>query len=440
MAEHPHYRSLLPIPLVLSFVLTTAYLVGAASAATATPRCRGERATIVGTPRADTLKGTAGPDVIVGLDGRDEIDALAGDDLVCGGGRPDDIDPGPGDDIVYGGRANDVVWPGPGEDEIFGGRGGDYLYAGAGDSVFAGAGSRTDVIRDEAGNALIDGGPGTGDLLIVADAPAGVTVDLAAGTATGNGTDTLSGIESVWGSPFDDVITGNGQPNQIWGLDGNDVLSSGGGGTLACPDRHLSWATYEPMRCADVLWGAQGDDTLTGGVGFDAVLYYHAVTADLPGGAAIDEEGTDTLTSIEGVQGSEHDDVLIGDDADNVFLLFFGNDVVEGGGGIDLIGFYGGATTVDLGAGTATSAPHPFLALSGTFTLSGVEDVIGTRFADTITGDGEPNRLFGLESADTISGAGGNDTLDGGVGNDNLDGGAGIDVCVRGETVIDCEL
>ena len=45
-----------------------------------------------------------------------------------------------------------------------------------------------------------------------------VTVDLTAGTATGAGNDTLTGIESVEGGPFNDTITGDANPNHIWGM------------------------------------------------------------------------------------------------------------------------------------------------------------------------------------------------------------------------------
>jgi hypothetical protein len=73
------------------------------------PTCHGLRATIVGTPGHDRLRGTAGRDVIVGLGGNDRIDAGAGDDLVCAG---------PGTDLVYGGAGRDVCSSGPGQDLV----------------------------------------------------------------------------------------------------------------------------------------------------------------------------------------------------------------------------------------------------------------------------------------------------------------------------------
>ena len=60
-------------------------------------------------------------------------------------------------------------------------------------------------------------------------APAGVRVNLARGTVTGYGSDRVSEIENVDGSPFADVIVGNGTGNRLRGLGGKDTLSGGAG-------------------------------------------------------------------------------------------------------------------------------------------------------------------------------------------------------------------
>jgi Ca2+-binding RTX toxin-like protein len=60
-------------------------------------------------------------------------------------------------------------------------------------------------------------------------------------------------------------------------------------------------------------------------------------------------------------------------------------------------------------------------------TIISIENVIGTSFADTITGDAGDNTLQGLAGIDSLSGGAGNDTLIGGVGADVLDGGADTD-------------
>ncbi|MBU1788964.1 MAG: type I secretion C-terminal target domain-containing protein, partial [Alphaproteobacteria bacterium] len=63
-------------------------------------------------------------------------------------------------------------------------------------------------------------------------------------------------------------------------------------------------------------------------------------------------------------------------------------------------------------------------------TYSGIENIMGSNFADTLTGDALANILYGLDGADTLSGLGGADTLIGGAGQDTLTGGDGADTFV----------
>jgi Ca2+-binding RTX toxin-like protein len=64
------------------------------------------------------------------------------------------------------------------------------------------------------------------------------------------------------------------------------------------------------------------------------------------------------------------------------------------------------------------------------FTVNQFENVIGSGFADTITGNISSNSLSGGGGNDTISGGNGADTITGGAGKDQLTGEAGIDVFV----------
>jgi uncharacterized delta-60 repeat protein len=96
------------------------------------PRCAGRRATIVGTPAADRLRGTSRRDVIVSLGGRDVIRSLGGDDIVCAGS---------GNDTVFGGRGNDRLGGGSGNDRLLGESGRDRLLGESGrDRLLGGPG------------------------------------------------------------------------------------------------------------------------------------------------------------------------------------------------------------------------------------------------------------------------------------------------------------
>ena len=63
----------------------------------------------------------------------------------------------------------------------------------------------------------MNGGGGTTDRVDFFFCLNAVMVDLTAGTATGEGTDTLTGIGHVFGSRHDDTITGDANPNTLLG-------------------------------------------------------------------------------------------------------------------------------------------------------------------------------------------------------------------------------
>ena len=89
------------------------------------------------------------------------------------------------------------------------------------------------------------------------------------------------------------------------------------------------------------------------------------------------------------------------------------------------IGWHGTVPThgvvVNLNTGRAT---NPW---DGVDTISNFQAVIGTPFADNITGS---------NSAETLTGGAGNDTLMGGAAADNLSGGAGDDIILVGTTTL----
>ena len=374
-------RTWLSMLTVTVLVLTISW-VGIPGAAAAVPRCSGKKATIVGTDHADVLKGTSGRDVIVGLGGADTIEGLRGDDFICGGLGDDTILGSRGGDFIKGGGGNDVIDAGPGFDWLYGDPGDDQL----------------------------DGGPGLG-LLDFSTAPGPVTVDLLAGTAFGWDSDTVAGIATVWGSDFDDVLSGSdaGGPEGLYetfvGFAGDDVLSGLGG-----DDSFQGGEGNDSIDGGDgndFIEGGPGDDQIEGGLGFDWLDLQQApgpLSVDLSAGTA-SGEGTDSLSGVEAVFGSAFDDTLTGDEVRNQLYgecavqclcenepCPFGNDTIHGGGGDDFVaGGYG------------------------------------------------DDQLFGEDGNDELDGWQGDDYLDGGPGTDTLYAGAGTDTCVNGEDNTDCE-
>ncbi|VVN48760.1 hypothetical protein PS619_06128 [Pseudomonas fluorescens] len=151
------------------------------------------------------------------------LTGTSGDDVLVAGS---------GDNIINAGDGNDVLTAGSGNNELHGGAGNDLLYSGP-------------------GNDLLDGGTGI-DTASYAHATAAVTVNLGllgAQNTLGAGTDTLTGIENLVGSNFNDTLTGDNNNNVINGGLGNDILNGGGGD--------------------DLLIGGMGNNTMTGGSGAD---------------------------------------------------------------------------------------------------------------------------------------------------------------------------
>ena len=184
--------------------------------------------TLIGTTGNDILVGTPGRDVICGLDGNDTIRPGGGDDDVIGGTGVDTVSfsnvAGPVEvDLTAGTATRNGLAILSGIENAAGSPGDDRLRGDGTANLLDGLGGR-DVLASTAGDDRYVGGTGVDELTFV-HAPAGVTVDLTAGTATGHGTDTIAGVENATGSQHADRIIGSGQPNRLVGGGGDDALS-----------------------------------------------------------------------------------------------------------------------------------------------------------------------------------------------------------------------
>ncbi len=153
----------------------TATPTGAPASAPPRPiaRCRGVRATLLGTAGDDVLRGTPADDVIVALAGNDHATGLSGNDLFCMGSGNDTVIAGAGNDRAFGEAGNDLARLGAGNDRFTGGRGNDRAFGGAGRDIMNGGGGRDllagqgarDIARGGSGNDILRGG-GANDLLL----------------------------------------------------------------------------------------------------------------------------------------------------------------------------------------------------------------------------------------------------------------------------------
>lgn len=396
------------VGLVVASLMTAGGAVWAMSSSSsqrvAGPQCFGQVATVVGTGDDDTLVGTPGPDVIVGLGGNDAIDGGAGDDVLCGGAGTDELAGGEGDDKVYGQR-DGLAPPFEGETSV------------VGDTVSGGPG---DDLLDPGDDLETQGESSRPDRFSYATSGAGVTVDAVAGTATGEGSDTLvvpTGGTWLIGSEQADVLTGGPYGDIVIGGGGADILRGRGGGDSLYDDESVP----APAHAAnDQLFGGSGRDDLVAGYGDDSVV----------GGG-----GPDIIEDSFGrpdIHGGARDD-----DIGATLLLADQTQVVDGGLGNDRLSFNVGTTT-DLGGlvgdgvvdmvnqrvqGTVDSVT--FLG-----TLIGVEEMSLPRGKWTFRGSDADEMVMGFTTRDsrlTARMGAGSDTVYDGFGADDLAGGPGRD-------------
>ncbi len=205
-----------------------------------------------------------------------------------------------GDDVLEGGDA-----AGTSEGD------GDVLAGGDGDDVLRGFGG-ADGFLPGGGGDIVEGGAGV-DGIAFPTVSTDLAVDLgrAGPQATGEGTDTIGGIENATGSDGNDTLTGTAGPNSLRGADGNDTLD-----------------------------GRGGPDTLGGGVGIDTVSYAQApagVSVNLTTGTVTGGAGDDTTGEVENLIGSPFADTLTGTALANSIVGLAGTDQVTALAGADSV-------------------------------------------------------------------------------------------------------
>jgi Ca2+-binding RTX toxin-like protein len=143
--------------------------------------------------------------------------------------------------------------------------------------------------------------------------------------------------------------------------------------------------------------------------------------ADLAHAAPI--EGNDTLT------GGAGNDTLLGGGGNDLLTGGEGADILNGGAGTDTASYADSSAAITLNLMTGI---HSGGSVMGDI-LAEIEKIIGSNYADSLTGDASANQLDGGAGHDLLSGAEGHDSLEGAGGNDTVLGGDGDDT-LRGGT------
>ena len=227
----------------------------------------------------------------------------------------------------------------------------DIIGGSSGDTFTGGSGA--DNIQGQAGNDFLYGGAGN-DLITLG-----------------------FGDDSGYGGDDNDFIYAGVGTNFLYGENGNDYLNSGTGN--------------------DLLDGGTGTNT----VGFAGIS--SGVTVDLRILIAQDtiSAGVDTFVDIQNLIGSAQDDTLTGDSNNNIITGDFGNDIIDGGDGDDDLQGQDGVDTVSYASASAGVTVDLSNSLAQDTIGAGVdrirtfENLTGSAFNDTLTGDNSSNVING---------------------------------------------
>lgn len=338
---------------------------------------------LVGGAAADSLTGSSAANILEGGGGSDTIFGGAGQDRIYGG-RADGSGAADGADTVHGGAGKDTIYPDPnpmggesyygdsdvdtisytgqtgsfnislddsandgldGEtdnvhsdiENVIGGLGNDVIIGSSSDNVLVGVGGDSDgdtgghdTLRGGAGKDTLrkglrhttvspgdvfEGGSGTDSVFsayVLTATPLSITLDnLANDGQVGEGDNIRSDIEIIYGAQGNDTITGAVGSEQLVGMSGNDTLTGGEGADTLIGGNDDD--TLVGGDGNDKLNGASGDDTLYGNAGVDAFVggdgnddmwANDGVGERLTGGIGTDRARYDVTDVLVSIEGS----------------------------------------------------------------------------------------------------------------------------------------
>jgi Ca2+-binding RTX toxin-like protein len=421
-----------------------------------------------GTVDNDSISGLSGNDTLIGGAGRDTLFGGDGDDIIDTAGYAGGFGSRSQDDLVDGGAGfdqvsldySDLVWVGSekpiaitmtfstiafqiqidgyvgasisgceqlsialadGNDYVVSGAGADFIAANGGkDTIDGGAGD--DIVTDEDGKFLLKGGDGSDQVRFNWTMRTGdLRFDLASGAGKANGAviGEATGFESLvmYSGAGNDKFTGGDLADSLSAGNGNNTLDGAGG--------------------ADWIYAGDGTDRIFGGAGSDTI------------GAGAGADYIDGGADIDYLYGGAGVDHILGGDGNDVIdggeAFVADSDVIDGGGGDDIVrlatnkdAFVAGAATVTGGAGTDTLYWYGGFKAAGTLDVSGGSSAVpgGGSISGFeryfISGSLGDDRIITGALNDTVNGSNGSDSAEGGAGDDMLIGGSGADTLVGG--------
>ncbi|HEX8623466.1 MAG TPA: hypothetical protein VF782_00150 [Allosphingosinicella sp.] len=301
-----------------------------------------------------------------------------------------------GPNILYGGAPNVIG------DHLNGAGGDDIYFVNPNDLVFENAGKGHDTVIVLSGSSVVS-----------------YTL------YPGSHVETMGTIDAQATHAIN--LTGNAFQNLIYGNEGRNILTSGGGGD------HLNGGGGD-----DIYFVTAGDLVFEqAGKGHDTVNSNSHYT--LYPGSHVEVLGTVDAwaTTAINLTGNAFQNLIYGNEGNNVLASGGGGDHLNGGGGDDIYFVTAGDLVFEnagKGYDTVNSNSNYTLYPGSYVEVLGTVDASATT-AINLTGNELHNLIYGNEGANVLTAGGGGDHLHGGGGNDILVAGAGADLMVGGAGV-----
>jgi len=291
----------------------------------------------------------------------------------------------------------------------------------SGNDTLTGGSTYTTLIGLGGNDRLVAGSGGAA--AAYTGAPAGVVVNLAAGTAQDGygGTDTLVGINNATGSSFADTLTGNSSANTLDGGGGADTLAGGAGN-----DTYVFGRGYGFGNVFDDVQQVSTNTTTSSTVIYTYTPVYGTTAKGGPSGA-IDHYDTTSQVSTYNVTTTVTTHVDGGSDTLSFKAGISVADVMMQASGNNLV----------VGIANPANPSATFAQLTDKVTLLSWFDALDRietfSFADgtTINVSGMAFQAGGSGS-NTLTGTAASNWLNAGPGGGTLTGGSGVDVLIGG--------
>ena len=357
--------------------------------------------TLDGTPDDDTINGGGGNDTINGEGGHNTLNGGTGDDLLISNGSFDAIDGGQGNDFWHGdysGSTTNLRFA-EGAQSVYSLTGGGSMVGVEGFNLTLGSGDDTVVLKHmplnyggvQPGQGLgVDGGAGNDSLTVTLTSH----VNVAPVTLYYN----YHGTNIIYGGGGTDLPFNNFETLNLTSESANDIFVVIGG-----PSTHFH------INGADGVDSASIDlSYATAPISFTLNNASDAVSTFVGDGSSLENvewvrlttgSGDDTLT------GGSGKDLITGGAGNDLIDGGLGDDQLDGGKGVDTISYAhaASAVTVDLSHSSASGG-------EGSDSVANFENIIGSGFGDTLTGNHFDNQIDGGMGADVMAGHEGNDT------------------------------